>query len=57
MTGIKTIALAGVGNLGNYFVEHLTAEKKAGRLTEVIVLSRAVRPASPCLILHNLTIV
>jgi len=40
MSGIKTIALTGVGNLGQSFVDHLVSEQKAGKISKVIVLSR-----------------
>lgn len=43
MSGFKTIAVAGAGNVGQFIIEELTKLKKEGVIDNVVQLSRSVR--------------
>ena len=42
MSGYKSIAVAGAGNVGQFIIEELIKIKNAGGIDEVVQLSRSV---------------
>ena len=57
MSGYKTFAIAGAGDIGAFIVDALLSKKNAGIISSVIVLSRSVSCRSDmvldvCLLTH-----
>jgi saccharopine dehydrogenase-like NADP-dependent oxidoreductase len=44
MSGFKNFAIVGAGNVGSFIVEELLKQKAAGRINEISIVSRPVRP-------------
>ena len=51
MSGYKSFAIAGLGNIGVFLAEEFLKAKQAGTVSELVLLTRAVRrflaPARP----------
>lgn len=43
MSGYKSFAISGLGNLGIYIAQDLLKERRAGNVTDILLLTRAVR--------------